>query len=120
MGKRPRGAEPHWVPSTAAQVGILADVITAYVEHYANDTLRRGGRGIFYDLRPAGREPEARLRAIRELGRLLGRRYRGYALEVLRAEMARDEHRTSYRKPDSTYPLTRPVLDADGRPLKTA
>lgn len=52
---RPRGACPDWQPRTARQRGILADVLACYREHYEADTLPRGGRGVFYDLRPNGR-----------------------------------------------------------------
>jgi hypothetical protein len=54
MTIRPRGACPDWQPTTARQKGILADVLACYREHYEADTLPRGGRGIFYDLRPNG------------------------------------------------------------------
>lgn len=46
----PRLAAAHGTPE-----GILADVLACYREHYEADTLPRGGRGIFYALRPNGR-----------------------------------------------------------------
>jgi hypothetical protein len=55
MSKRPRGPQPDWQPTTERQKAILADVLAVYQEHYANGTLPRGPRGIFYDLRPNGR-----------------------------------------------------------------
>jgi hypothetical protein len=33
---------------------VLADVIVRFAQHEAEDTLPRGPRGIFYDLRPDG------------------------------------------------------------------
>lgn len=51
---RPRGPQPRWQPKTARQEGILADLIERYQQHYDEDTLPRGPRGIFYDLRPHG------------------------------------------------------------------
>ena len=54
MGRRPRGALPDWRPRTARQAGILADLVARYEQHHEEDTLPRGPRGIFYDLRPNG------------------------------------------------------------------
>ena len=54
MTPRPRGALPGWKPRTARQKGILADLIARYAQHREEDTLPRGPRGIFYDLRPNG------------------------------------------------------------------
>jgi hypothetical protein len=54
MGKRPRGSLPNWQPSTDRQAAILDDLVALYRRHYADDTLPRGGRGAFYDLRPHG------------------------------------------------------------------
>jgi hypothetical protein len=54
MTVRPRGPEPGWQPGTARQKGILADLIDRYRQHGREVTLPRGGRGIFYDLRPGG------------------------------------------------------------------
>lgn len=54
MGKRPRGPLPNWQPSTIRQQGILGDLIDRYLQHRDEDTLPRGPRGIFYDLRPDG------------------------------------------------------------------
>jgi hypothetical protein len=54
MSKRPRGSLPNWKPSTTRQKGLLADLITRYQQHADEDTLPRGPRGIFYDLRPNG------------------------------------------------------------------
>jgi hypothetical protein len=54
VSKRPRGPLPDWKPRTARQKAILADVLTRYQEHQDAGTLPRGGRGIFYDLRPNG------------------------------------------------------------------
>jgi hypothetical protein len=54
MSKRPRGALPGWKPSRPRQAGILADLEARYRQHYEEDTLPRGGRGMFYDLRPGG------------------------------------------------------------------
>jgi len=51
---RPRGPIQGWRPSRTRQAGILADVVARYRQHAAEDTLPRGGRGIFYDLRPNG------------------------------------------------------------------
>jgi hypothetical protein len=51
---RPRGPQPHWRPTTRRQKGILADLVARYRQHEADDTLPRGPRGIFYDLRPHG------------------------------------------------------------------
>jgi hypothetical protein len=55
MTTRPRGPQPNWRPRTARQKALLADIVARYQKHYDEDTLPRGGRGIFYDLRPAGR-----------------------------------------------------------------
>jgi hypothetical protein len=54
MGRRPRGPLPAWKPRTARQKAILADLIARYEQHYDEGTLDRGGRGMFYDLRPNG------------------------------------------------------------------
>jgi hypothetical protein len=54
MSTRPRGAMPGWQPRSVRQKAILADLIARYQQHYDEDTLPRGGRGIFYDLRPNG------------------------------------------------------------------
>ena len=54
MSVRPRGPLPDWKPRTPRQEGILADLIARYEQHEREDTLPRGGRGIFYDLRPDG------------------------------------------------------------------
>lgn len=54
MSVRPRGPWPDWKPRTPRQVGILADLLGRYEQHEREDTLPRGGRGIFYDLRPNG------------------------------------------------------------------
>lgn len=54
MSTRPRGPRPGWRPSTPRQAGILADVLGRYEQHEREGTLPRGGRGIFYDLRPGG------------------------------------------------------------------
>jgi hypothetical protein len=54
MSKRPRGALPGWQPRTPRQAGILADLLARYRQHRREDTLPRSGRGMFYDLRPAG------------------------------------------------------------------
>jgi hypothetical protein len=54
MTVRPRGPWPGWQPRTARQKGIAADVLARYQQHEREDTLPRGPRGIFYDLRPDG------------------------------------------------------------------
>src|SRR5215472_10919595 len=54
MGRRPRGPLEGWEPTTARQKGILADLIARYEQHRDEDALPRGGRGMFYDLRPDG------------------------------------------------------------------
>ena len=54
MSVRPRGPLPGWRPSTPRQIGILADLVARYQQHRDEDTLPRGPRGIFYDLRPGG------------------------------------------------------------------
>jgi len=54
MSKRPRGPLPGWQPTTDRQKAILADLIPRYAQHRRDDTLPRGPRGIFYDLRPKG------------------------------------------------------------------
>lgn len=54
MSARPRAPLCGWQPTTARQAGILADLVARYEQHQAEGTLPRGGRGIFYDLRPAG------------------------------------------------------------------
>jgi hypothetical protein len=54
MTTRPRGPQRHWRPTAPRQIGILADLIARYSQHNDEGTLPRGGRGIFYDLRPAG------------------------------------------------------------------
>lgn len=55
MSKRPRGPMLDWEPRTARTQAIVQDLIAAYSEHHEAGTLPRGPRGIFYDLRPAGR-----------------------------------------------------------------
>lgn len=50
---RPRGPVPYAPTSPRAQ-GILADLLARYRQHEREGTLPRGGRGIFYDLRPNG------------------------------------------------------------------
>lgn len=54
MAIRPRGPQPAWYPTAPRQVGILKDIIARYQQHEREGTLPRGGRGIFYDLRPNG------------------------------------------------------------------
>lgn len=54
MSERPRGPLPGWEPNSAKQKAVLADVVAMYRQHEADGTLPRGGRGIFYDLRPNG------------------------------------------------------------------
>src|SRR6185312_7458302 len=54
MAIRPRGPQPSWYPTAPRQVGILKDIIARYQQHEREGTLPRGGRGIFYDLRPNG------------------------------------------------------------------
>jgi hypothetical protein len=54
MTTRPRGPLPSWRPTTARQKAILADLVRRFEQHQAEDTLPRSGRGVFYDLRPAG------------------------------------------------------------------
>lgn len=54
MPQRPRGPQRGWRPTAPRQVGILADLIARYQQHEREGTLPRGGRGIFYDLRPDG------------------------------------------------------------------
>jgi hypothetical protein len=54
MGKRPRGPQPNWQPSTDRQKAVLADAVDRYRQHEAEGTLDRGPRGILYDLRPSG------------------------------------------------------------------
>jgi hypothetical protein len=51
---RPRGPQPGWRPTAPRPAGILLDLIARYQQHQAEGTLPRGGRGIFYDLRPNG------------------------------------------------------------------
>ena len=56
---RPRGPKPGWMPDPdnpkqARQAAILSDIVAMYDRHRREDTLPRGGRGIFYDLRPNG------------------------------------------------------------------
>lgn len=51
---RNRGPKPNWQPRETRQKGILADLIARFEQHYDEDTLPRGPRGIFYDLRPNG------------------------------------------------------------------
>jgi hypothetical protein len=51
---RRRGPLPGWKPSTPRQKAILADAVDRYRQHDREGTLPRGGRGIFYDLRPSG------------------------------------------------------------------
>lgn len=54
MAKRPRGPLPSWKPTTPRTTGIVADLIARFAQHDREDTLPRGPRGIFYDLRPNG------------------------------------------------------------------
>jgi hypothetical protein len=54
MSVRPRGPLPDWRPTTPKQKAVLADLIARYKQHEREDTLPRGPRGIFYDLRPNG------------------------------------------------------------------
>jgi hypothetical protein len=54
MSKRPRGPLTGWQPTTPRQKGILADLVARYKQHADEGTLKRGGRGMFYDLRPNG------------------------------------------------------------------
>ena len=54
MAKRPRGPQPNWRPKSDRQQAILDDILAMYERHEREDTLPRGGRGIFYDLRPRG------------------------------------------------------------------
>jgi hypothetical protein len=54
MGVRPRGPQPGWMPTAPRQAGILRDLVARYQQHQREGTLPRGGRGIFYDLRPNG------------------------------------------------------------------
>jgi hypothetical protein len=54
MSKRPRGPLDGWQPTTTRQKGILTDLIARFEQHRDEDTLPRGPRGIFYDLRPNG------------------------------------------------------------------
>jgi hypothetical protein len=54
MGARPRGPQRAWRPKSPRAQGILADLIARYQQHNREGTLPRGGRGIFYDLRPNG------------------------------------------------------------------
>lgn len=54
MPVRPRGPQRGWYPSAPRQVGILRDLVARYQQHEREGTLPRGGRGIFYDLRPNG------------------------------------------------------------------
>jgi hypothetical protein len=54
VSKRPRGPLPGWKPSTDLQRGVFADLVARYEQHERERTFPRGGRGIFYDLRPAG------------------------------------------------------------------
>jgi hypothetical protein len=54
MAIRPRGPQPGWRPTAPRPAGILADLVARYRQHQQEGTLPRGGRGIFYDLRPNG------------------------------------------------------------------
>jgi hypothetical protein len=54
MSVRPRGPQRGWRPTAPRQVGILLDLRARYEQHQREGTLPRGGRGIFYDLRPNG------------------------------------------------------------------
>ena len=55
MSVRVKGPVPvGWEPSSPKGRAVLADVIDRYRQHYREGTLPRGGRGIFYDLRPRG------------------------------------------------------------------
>jgi hypothetical protein len=53
--KRARGRiDPSKVATTPLAEAVLADLIARFAQHKAEDTLPRGPRGIFYDLRPNG------------------------------------------------------------------
>ena len=55
MSVRAKGPLPAgWEPSSAKRQNVLADVLDRYRQHRREGTLPRGGRGIFYDLRPRG------------------------------------------------------------------
>jgi hypothetical protein len=54
MAKRPRGPQPNWRPNRPRTRALLADITARYQQHRDEGTLPRGGRGIFYDLRPHG------------------------------------------------------------------
>jgi len=54
MTVRPRGPLPDWTPTTPRQKAIVADLIARFEQHEREGTLPRGGRGMFYDLRPKG------------------------------------------------------------------
>lgn len=54
MAQRPRGPQRAWRPKSLRAQGILLDLIARYQQHNREGTLPRGGRGIFYDLRPNG------------------------------------------------------------------
>lgn len=55
MGKRPRGPiDTSEYPTRFPWPQVREDVMTRFRQHYDEDTLPRGGRGIFYDLRPDG------------------------------------------------------------------
>jgi hypothetical protein len=43
-----------WKPRSPREAAIIADLIDRYDQHQRERTLPRGGRGMFYDLRPAG------------------------------------------------------------------
>jgi hypothetical protein len=55
MGIRPKGPLPAcWEPKTERGRAVLDDARDRYQQHFDEDTLQRGPRGIFYDLRPGG------------------------------------------------------------------
>src|SRR5262245_44448505 len=56
MAVRTKGPLPAgWEPRSPKRRAVLADVLERYEQHEREGTLQRGGRGIFYDLRPNGR-----------------------------------------------------------------
>jgi hypothetical protein len=58
MGERPKGPQLDWDPDgdqrSDRQKALAQDIIARYQQHEREGTLPRGGRGIFYDLRPTG------------------------------------------------------------------
>jgi hypothetical protein len=55
MSKRSRGPlDPSEVAKSPLAEAVLADLIARFAQHEAEDTLPRGPRGSFYDLRPEG------------------------------------------------------------------